>query len=91
MQFWLLSLNFLFFKTKKNLQLIYVFEGVVVTDDNRVIVAGGNYVYHEYKLFHSLSKNEERRSTIEQSKTNKKKDSDFASISHEKDNFYDGF
>lgn len=30
--------------------------GVCITETNRIFVAGGNYVYHEYKMFKKLAK-----------------------------------
>ena len=67
------------------------FLGLVVTEDNRVFVAGGNYVYHEYKLFNSLSNGSTSRSGAKQSShRNQAKDSKLALLNNEKDYYNDG-
>lgn len=39
--------------------------GVCVTDDNRIFLSGGNYVYHEYKFFNDLTNKRNKNETKE--------------------------
>jgi N-acetylneuraminic acid mutarotase len=72
----------------------FLLKGICLNDYNRIFVAGGNLVYHEYKIFNSIDKKSKSKllhnKNESPSSKNDKNLKDFVSLSEDKDSLKDG-